>query len=1486
MFVAKKLVDLKKKKKELSKSSVLNVLLATGAWGQEAGGGFGSEASAGAKLPGKPGPSAGEPSTTPWPCFNPFPMLFPLSFPPDSKVFLIYNAGAQGCLETKDSLVRLTKGCNASAPAQQWKWVSRNRLFNVGAMQCLGVSWHGANATAGLHPLATYECDRESVNMRWSCRSLGEQLSQHLGARPGNSSLDRGDQARGSQWRTYGTEEDLCSVPYSEIYTIQGNSHGKPCTIPFKYDNQWFHECTSTGREDGHLWCATTQDYGKDERWGFCPIKSNDCETFWDKDHLTNSCYQFNFQSTLSWREAWNSCEQQGANLLSITEIHEQTYINGLLTGYSSTLWIGLNDLDINGGWQWSDNSPLKYLNWESDQPDNPSEENCGVIRTESSGGWQNRDCGIALPYVCKKKPNATADPFLTDSWSEVKVDCEPSWQSFQSNCYRLVGEKKSWQDAKKTCLRSGGDLVSIHTLSELEFVTKQIKQDVEELWIGLNDLKLQMNFEWSDGTPVRFTYWHPFEPNNFRDSLEDCVTIWGPEGRWNDSPCNQTLPSICKKPGRVSQEKEEDDHGCRKGWKWHSPSCFWLGEDRVTYSDARKLCSDYGSTLVTITNRFEQAYVSSLIYGWDGEYFWTALQDINETGAFRWLSGDEVMYTHWNRDQPGYNKGGCVALATGSSMGLWEVKNCSTFKAKYICRQNLGTPVNPELPSPYPTPSLTGACPPGWSADPKLRHCYKVFNFDKLQEKKTWIAAQEFCRELGAQLLSLGSYEEEHFVANTLNKIFGESEPEIHEQHWFWIGLNRRDPAGDRSWRWSDGLGFFYHNFDRSNYDDDDIRNCAVLDLASLQWMPMQCEAQLDWICKLPKGTEPEITTQGSKEWVKYQEAEYKFFEHHSTWVQAQRICSWFQAELVSVHGEAELRFLGQNLKKFSRGTLSRCDGGVIGLPVPAEDWGDQKCLTALPYICKRSNATAVKPSPPPMPAPTSGGCPHGWIPFLSKCFSFNGRDKAEIVKWPEAKQACENQGAVLATISNPLEQAFITSMLPNISFDLWIGLHDAKKEFQWVEGEPLRHVSWAPGEPSGCSASSPSDKPTNCVVVWHGSPPHFTGRWDDRSCVEEKHGYICQRSIDPFLSPARTPYPPSPTGTLFYHNSTYRILQKPLRWHEALLLCETLNATLATIPDPYSQAFLTQAVSSLRAPLWIGLANNEGGRSYSWLTEENLFYANWQDGEPQQVAGCSYMDADGSWRTAGCDTKLQGGICQVLRRAVGPPAPRWSYSGSCPKSLEDSSWIPFRDHCYTFHMEITLGQKDAMRRCQKVGGTVLSIQDETENVFVWEHLQAYEGPSKGAWLGMTFNPKGGTLVWHDNTAVNYSNWGQHDTGPSMLSQNSCYWIQSSNGVWRLGSCTNVTMGVIWKWQPAFHRPFSLPAALPENTTAIAVVVLSTLVLCALLGIAIYLYKRRKSSERGAFESARYSRTTSNPSEAAEKNILVSDMEMNEQQD
>uniref|UniRef100_A0A671K8S0 C-type lectin domain-containing protein n=1 Tax=Sinocyclocheilus anshuiensis TaxID=1608454 RepID=A0A671K8S0_9TELE len=106
---------------------------------------------------------------------------------------------------------------------------------------------------------------------------------------------------------------------------------------------------------------------------------------------------------------------------------------------------------------------------------------------------------------------------------------CNVGWQNFQVGCYRLNSDNLDWSSAHKMCQKMEANLVSIHTLPELEFITKHMKKDIEELWIGLHDTAMQMNFEWTDHTPVIFTYWHPFEPNNFRNVNEDCVTIWGP---------------------------------------------------------------------------------------------------------------------------------------------------------------------------------------------------------------------------------------------------------------------------------------------------------------------------------------------------------------------------------------------------------------------------------------------------------------------------------------------------------------------------------------------------------------------------------------------------------------------------------------------------------------------------------------------------------------------------------------------------------------------------------------------------------------------------------------------------------------------------------------------------------------------------------------------------------------------------------------------
>lgn len=60
--------------------------------------------------------------------------------------------------------------------------------------------------------------------------------------------------------------------------------------------------------------------------------------------------------------------------------------------------------------------------------------------------------------------------------------------------------------------------------------------------------------------------------------------------------------------------------------------------------------------------------------------------------------------------------------------------------------------------------------------------------------------------------------------------------------------------------------------------------------------------------------------------------------------------------------------------------------------------------------------------------------------------------------------------------------------------------------------------------------------------------------------------------------------------------------------------------------------------------------------------------------------------------------------------------------------------------------------------------------------------------------------------------------------------------------------------------------------------------VLVTALVLALLLAGGAYLYRQRVALARGSYEGARYSRTSTGPAGQAEKNILVSDMELNEQ--
>lgn len=86
-------------------------------------------------------------------------------------------------------------------------------------------------------------------------------------------------------------------------------------------------------------------------------------------------------------------------------------------------------------------------------------------------------------------------------------------WQAFQASCYKLTPEKTDWQTAQKTCQKMEANLVSIHTLPELEFITSTVKRGDSGLVfvspsMGAHGDKTRSLRPRMDGTPPPIRLW------------------------------------------------------------------------------------------------------------------------------------------------------------------------------------------------------------------------------------------------------------------------------------------------------------------------------------------------------------------------------------------------------------------------------------------------------------------------------------------------------------------------------------------------------------------------------------------------------------------------------------------------------------------------------------------------------------------------------------------------------------------------------------------------------------------------------------------------------------------------------------------------------------------------------------------------------------------------------------------------------------------
>ncbi len=144
-----------------------------------------------------------------------------------------------------------------------------------------------------------------------------------------------------------------------------------------------------------------------------CNVQDDDCDGQLDDDPLCPQCttvpsasggtLAYCFQNR-TYLDAEADCVAQGGHLVSI---HDQATQDEVQAGTWALVpgdwWIGADDLDQEGTFEWTDGTPLDFTAWSDGEPNNWAEiEHCAHLWGWAGGPWNDLDCNASIYYVCR----------------------------------------------------------------------------------------------------------------------------------------------------------------------------------------------------------------------------------------------------------------------------------------------------------------------------------------------------------------------------------------------------------------------------------------------------------------------------------------------------------------------------------------------------------------------------------------------------------------------------------------------------------------------------------------------------------------------------------------------------------------------------------------------------------------------------------------------------------------------------------------------------------------------------------------------------------------------------------------------------------------------------------------------------------------------------------------------------------------------------
>ena len=114
-----------------------------------------------------------------------------------------------------------------------------------------------------------------------------------------------------------------------------------------------------------------------------------------------NKCFSYFTHTGINWYDARVECQIWGGDLASIASAGENAAVVSIRSSSDEgSCLIGLNDIETEGTFVWSDGSSSSYRNWDDDEPnDDLGNEDCTHVRPTN---WNDLPCDHLLNcYYC-----------------------------------------------------------------------------------------------------------------------------------------------------------------------------------------------------------------------------------------------------------------------------------------------------------------------------------------------------------------------------------------------------------------------------------------------------------------------------------------------------------------------------------------------------------------------------------------------------------------------------------------------------------------------------------------------------------------------------------------------------------------------------------------------------------------------------------------------------------------------------------------------------------------------------------------------------------------------------------------------------------------------------------------------------------------------------------------------------------------------------